>query len=1119
MTVRCLLGAVTASATVRTVVEALRRKRSPVFLSSFAKYGNSLLVAALISETRRPAAIVVPEPEDAVETAREMKSLLGEDRVLSFPPREAIPFQTGGPEERTWERLTTLKSLTFATNTFVVVTPVAALMRKLSPPGWFRSRCGAMGLGDNVAPGSVLANLVAAGYERVSSVEQRGQVALRGGILDFFSPDSSLPVRVEFAFDEIVSLRTFDPLTQVSEAPITRAFYVPAVEVAGDTPPNPACLSDFLPEDAAVIMSGYHHCRETAQEMDRIAHEIATSRLLTKTMRPEEAAAYFTWDELWQRLKHRVDVLVQGIMRRVEGLQPGLVIEAETLSQVAFRGRFDDLLQAVKQMLAGGRRVSFVFASEERRQILRSRLEEAGVSVRTSSPDCMLERGSVYVLSGYARSGVTWPSEKIEVFTEAEVFPRARISPARSKTTAAIPLDWRELRPGDYVVHVHHGIGQYMGLRTMTVAGVTRDYVHVRYAGDDAVYVPTDQLHLLEKYTGRDGHVPALSRLGSGEWLKTRTRAKQAVEKLAAELLRTQAIRKTRRSHHFGPDTVWQKEFEEAFEYDETPDQARAASEVKRDMEKSVPMDRLLCGDVGFGKTEVAMRAAFKAVQESKQVAVLVPTTILAEQHYATFSQRFKDYGINIEVLSRFRSRREQKVVVDGLRMGTVDIVIGTHRLLGEDVRFRDLGLLIIDEEHKFGVAQKERLKKLRETVHVLTLSATPIPRTLNMALGRLIDISLIDTPPEGRFPVETYVIPYSKPVLAEAIRREIARGGQVFYVCHRISGMDSAVRRITEMVPEATVACAHGRMAEAELARVVRDFLAGGYDILVSTTIIESGLDFPNVNTLIVENADKLGLAQLYQLRGRVGRRNRIAYAYFTFRPDRYITEKGEERLRALKELHGSGSGLRLALRDLELRGAGNILGPEQHGFIDSVGLDLYMKLLDGAIAELQGHRDEEQQVIRAEVDIPVNAYLPMSYVEHERERYVCYKKIAGCESWTDVDQAERDIRDIYGPLPEETRNLLDVSRLSLALGSLGMTQVSLDQTRRALVFKIEIPHCFPRDEFLGSVSLFRGRLRGSLDEGRIELFLDEALPQGALREALRLARSLLPSSPGVTG
>lgn len=1133
MSSESLLQAAAASKAVHAVFEALQGRKLPVYVTCDERYGRSLLTAAIHRALKRPVLLVVPEPEEAVEATRDLEELLGEGRVKLFPAREAIPYETTGPDERLWQRLEILGILASPGERELplVVAPLTALTRKLSHPEWFRCGSGTISVGDKLEPMALVAKLAGAGYERVPMVRNRGQVALRGGILDFFSPHGSLPVRVEFSFDEIVSMRTFDPSSQVSQTSIDRADYVPASEVGEATVPGDAPLSsglsgpggshtwaeavslvDFLPEDGMLILSGPARCKEIALEMERMAHEIATSRLLAGTMRPEEASAYFSWEDLWGRMRSKIGLIFQGILRPVEGLDPGAIVDIDLISQTRFHGRWTDFVSKLREMMEHGRRVVLLLSSDERWDLIRRRLEEAGVRVLIDSAGGTLEPGSLYLFKGYAQAGVSWPGERLEIFSEPEIFPRARLTAARGRTEGRVPLDWRELRPGDYVVHIHHGIGQYVGLKTITVDGVTRDYVHVRYAGGDSLYVPTDQLHLMEKYTSRDGHVPTLSRLGSSEWQKTRAKAKQAVEKLAAELLRTQAIRKTRRSYQFSEDTVWQKEFEEAFEYEETPDQARAALEVKRDMEKPVPMDRLLCGDVGYGKTEVAMRAAFKAVQESKQVAVLVPTTILAEQHYATFTQRFKGYAVNIEVLSRFRSKKEQKAIIEGLRMGTIDIIIGTHRLLSKDVKFRDLGLLIIDEEHRFGVAQKERLKKLKETVHVLTMSATPIPRTLNMALGKLMDISLIETPPEGRFPVETYVIPYSRPVLAEAIRREIERGGQVFYVCHRIRGMESAVKRINEMVPEASVACAHGRMNEDELARVIRDFLAGRYDVLVSTTIIESGLDFPNVNTLIVENADKLGLAQLYQLRGRVGRRNRIAYAYFTFRPDRYVTEKGEQRLRALKELQGLGSGLKLAMRDLELRGAGNILGPEQHGFIEAVGFDLYMRLLEKAIAELEGRKEEEKRVILAEVNIPVDAYLPAWYVEDERQRYTAYKKIAGCESWEDVDRVEREIRDIYGNLPVETRNLLDVSRLRLALGSLGITSVNLDQQRKALLFKVEVPHLFPEDKFANLARDSRGRIRGSKEQGLIELFLHDASPKNALGQALSFARQLLP-------
>jgi len=600
---------------------------------------------------------------------------------------------------------------------------------------------------------------------------------------------------------------------------------------------------------------------------------------------------------------------------------------------------------------------------------------------------------------------------------------------------------WAELRPGDLVVHIHHGIGRYRGIVRKVVDGVPRDYLHLEYAEGDALYVPTDQIHLVQRYVGVEGHEPKIHRLGAADWEREKRRVREATQQIARELLELYARREVARGHAFSPDTPWQREMEAAFEYEETPDQWKAIEDVKRDMESPRPMDRLVAGDVGYGKTEVAVRAAFKAVMDGKQVAVLAPTTLLAQQHYHVFTSRFRPYPIRVELLSRFRTPKEIRGVLEALASGEVDVVIGTHRLLQKDVRFRDLGLVIIDEEQRFGVLHKERLKQLRTTVDVLTLTATPIPRTLHMSLVGLRDLSVMETPPDARQPIRTTVAEWSEELVREAIRRELGRGGQVYVVHNRVETIERAARRIQTLVPEARVGIAHGQMPEGRLEQVMLDFLGGRYDVLVCTTIVEIGLDLPNVNTILVEDAHTLGLAQLYQLRGRVGRSDRQAYAYFLYPRGVRLTPEAEERLAAMREFTELGSGLRLAMRDLEIRGAGNLLGPEQHGHLAAVGFELYTRLLEEAIRRLRGEFVEELPDPVIELRIP--AYIPAEYVSEEAQRLGIYRRLATLRSAEEAQVLREELVDRYGALPQPVVNLLEIATLREEARALGVASI----------------------------------------------------------------------------
>ena len=639
---------------------------------------------------------------------------------------------------------------------------------------------------------------------------------------------------------------------------------------------------------------------------------------------------------------------------------------------------------------------------------------------------------SINIIPGRLENGFVMPALKLAVLVDKEILPgyRKKRRWAAPKSKNAL-RDFQELKMGDLVVHEQHGIGRYMGIRTMDVDGVTRDYLYIKYAKEDKLYLPVEQIDILQRYVGGEGHPPKVSSLGGQKWARVKSRVRASVQELARDLLSLYAAREAVKGYAFLPDQPWQQEFEERFPYEETPDQLRAIEEVKADMEKERPMDRLLCGDVGYGKTEVALRAAFKAVIDGKQVAFLVPTTILAQQHYENFLERFKGFPMKVELLSRFRSPREQKRVIGELKAGVADIVIGTHRLLSRDIGFKDLGLLIIDEEHRFGVRHKEKLKMLRQEVDVLSMTATPIPRTMHMAISGARDLSVIDTPPENRYPVQTYVVEYSQNLIKEALQRELNRGGQVYFIYNRIQTIEKWAAKLQEMVPGARIVAAHGQMPEQKLAEVMHKFLVGEYDILVSTTIVEAGLDIPNVNTMVVYDADYFGLAQLYQLRGRVGRSNRLAYCYLTYRKDKVMSGDAVKRLQAIKEFTELGSGFKIALRDLEIRGAGNILGPEQHGSMIAVGYELYCRLLQQAIETMKGKNIPVQQKAEPRIDLKISAYLPSSYVVNQQQKIELYRRIAALEKKEDLQDMAAELKDRYGHLQPPVENLLLVMRL----------------------------------------------------------------------------------------
>jgi len=1012
----------------------------------------------------------------------------------------------GRSRETTAQRIKVLSSLlqdskdpVAASN--IIVAPIHAVMRKLLHPDRWQNYCLTIKKGEQYSLPDLINVLVDAGYIREETVEGRGQFALRGGILDI-APYDRKPVRIEFFDEEVDSIRFFDLETQKSLGNLDETFIVPVYEYIVDSqelqslkweiqakgrkalgrletlgrsdsvqrlkkkievltnridekildeniypylsliPENYVPIFDWLGQNGLIFLDEPLRLKEQLEFL----YNQRTSEFLTNLEKGEEFVnpenLFINFNDLSSG-SNRPVICFSNLMREIPDLKPKRVINA-TARPLAVSNKTTLLAEEIERWKKSGYVVALFAGDEEYGKRLLQGLKDKGISSGLVQMEQNLNPGGVYVFAQSLSQGFELPTTKLIIFSETEIYRRARKplpKPVKtSKDEELLKLD--DLKPGDFVVHYYHGIGKFIGIERIKVDGIEKDYFAIRYAGEDKLYVPIDQLQLLQKYLGTDGeNEPKLNKLNSSEWNKAKIKARKAVKKMAINLLELYAKREKAVGFAFPEDNSWQKEFEERFPYEETPDQLQSILEVKRDMMKKRPMDRLLCGDVGYGKTEVALRAAFKAVTAGKQVAVLVPTTILAQQHYNTFRERFMDYPVKIEMLSRFRTAKEQKQIVQGLKDGSVDIVIGTHRLVSPGVNFKDLGLLIVDEEQRFGVAHKERIKTLKTNVDVLTLSATPIPRTLHMSLVGLRDMSIIATPPEDRYPVQTFVAEFNADLVRDAIRRELSRGGQVFYVHNRVEDLDRVLRFLNKIVPEARCGIAHGQMNEHQLEKEMISFMEKEKDVLICTTIIETGLDLPNVNTLIVDEADKFGLSQLYQLRGRVGRSNRRAYAYFLYQPQKVLTEEAEKRLATIREFTEFGSGYKIALRDLQIRGAGNFIGAEQHGHMAAVGFGLYMRMLKEAVKELKGETIEEE--IQPTIDIQVNALLPDEYIVDKQAKTVLYQRMIAVSSEEDLSNIVDELVDRFGTPPAEVENLIQIVRIKIRAKELKIEQI----------------------------------------------------------------------------
>ncbi|WP_262316694.1 transcription-repair coupling factor [Lacticaseibacillus parakribbianus] len=1045
---------------------------------------KTLFLAAAAKTLNRQLVVVENNRYHADELVADLTGLLGDSAVWSFPVEDVMAAEVAVSSPDTLnERINTLSFLATA-RPGVVVTSLAGLRHQLVPKATWQEAALHLDLDSEIEPAKLAATLVAMGYRRDSLVGTPGQFAIRGGIIDIYPLNADNPVRIELFDTAVDSLREFDMGTQRSIQSIDHLDLAPATDLIatpevlkaagerlrtqglaakakaktkvakqaltdgvlavaeqlalGERPeelalymaalyPQAATLLDYLQPDALVVWDDFTKLADTdvtlLQETTDWAASLQEGGRLATLPKPQSLQEI-------DRTDRRTHLYLSLFQKGMGNLR------LQSLTNVASRNvqQFFSQMPLLKTEADRWRKqkqtVVFLVQEEARLTKLNQTLRDFEVDTVISPADDLLAN-TLQLTVGNLQNGFELPSLHLVVVTDHELFNAKVHRKARHQTLANAERlrSYTELTPGDYVVHVNHGIGQYVGLQTLEVDGVHRDYITIVYQQGDKLFIPVDQLHLVQKYVAADGKTPRINKLGGSEWQKTKKKVAGKIEDIADDLIKLYAAREAEPGFAFAPDDDLQRQFEAEFPYPETQDQLRSVTEIKQDMEKPRPMDRLLVGDVGFGKTEVALRAAFKAIENGKQVALLVPTTILAQQHFDTMSERFADFPVTVGMLSRFRTPGQIKETLAGLKDGTVDIVVGTHRLLSKDVQYKDLGLLIVDEEQRFGVKHKEKLKELRHNVDVLTLTATPIPRTLNMSMLGVRDLSVIETPPTNRYPIQTFVMEQNRGAMRDAIERELERGGQVFYLHNRVHDIEKTVAAVEELVPNATVAYAHGQMTETQLENVIYDFLHGAYDVLVTTTIIETGVDMPNVNTLIIEDADHYGLSQLYQLRGRIGRSSRVAYAYFMYKPDSVLSEEAEKRLQAIKDFTELGAGFKIAMRDLSIRGAGNLLGSQQHGFIDAVGYDLYTQMLNEAVARKLGNKAKPR--FDSQIELALEAYLPEDYVADSRQKIELYKRLRESTTAAQEDEVADDLIDRFGDYPQPVTNLLAITRL----------------------------------------------------------------------------------------
>lgn len=1091
------------------IKEDIDKNIYPISINGLSESSKSFLISSIFSETDKNIVVVTHNEIDARKIYEDISFFYPNSYLL--PSKEIVFYNIDAISgDLRWERLKVIREM-IRQSRKIIITSIDNLASAYIPKELYKEYTFKLSLGKEINISNLTLKLVESGYERIDTVVLKGQFSIRGGILDIFPPNAFSPYRVEFFGDEIDSIRTFNIETQRSLEKVQSLEIFPAKELIlskENIDKGIERINEDLKNGADIFKKN-----KEVEKLDKITKYINKSIEELKEKGSFETidsfigyfydktynffsyledsivilddrerslgnlkGTYFQFGESFKDFFERGEILKgqsKALISQdeiIEEIIGGRVISLDvfpksnpffkpkdilSLSSISFNnnGKLDFLIEDIMSKKNNSYKTLVLSGTRARGERLVKSLQDRGIESIYKDDVNIINNKEVVVTFGILNRGFEFPELKLSVISDNEIFGnRKKKKPPKAFKNGRKIDSFLDLKVLDYVVHVNHGIGIYKGIKQLEVQGIKKDYLHINYKGTDSLYVPVEQLDMIQKYIGNEGNAPKVNKLGGAEWNKAKAKAKKAINEIAENLIKLYAQRSTLKGFSFSKDMVWQKQFEEEFPHNETEDQLTAIEEIKKDMESDKPMDRLLCGDVGYGKTEVAERAAFKAVMDGKQVVVLVPTTILAQQHYNNFIKRYAGFPINIDLLCRFRSRAEQVNTLKSLKEGNVDIIIGTHRLLQKDIGYKDLGLLVIDEEQRFGVTHKEKIKEIKKDIDVLTLTATPIPRTLNMSLSGIRDISLIETPPIDRFPIQTYVVEYNDQLIRNAIVRELNRGGQVYFVYNRVDKISEITSYLQELVPEGKFNYAHGQMSEKELENVITDFIENKYNILVTTTIIETGMDIHNVNTMIIYDADKMGLSQLYQLRGRVGRTDKIAYAYFTYKKDKMLTEIAEKRLKAIKEFTELGSGFKIAMRDLEIRGAGNMMGSSQHGHMATIGYDLYVKLLEEAVMMLKGEIIEEP--IQTTIDIKIDAYIPKDYIEDETLKIEIYKKIAIINDNEQKMEIIDELIDRFSDLPKSVENLIEIAYLKSIANSLGVLEIKQRDEEIALIF-----------------------------------------------------------------
>lgn len=1026
---------------------------SPLSVTGLTEQAKAHVTAHLCAQ-KQTSAMVVCDSDYSARRFCEALRFFTEAESIYYPSKEIEYYKVDAKSnELEAQRLAALGRLAEEGEQAVFVLGVDALLQFAADFAAFRQSIITLEDGGSYHVETLLEQLTNLGYVHEDMVEARGQFSVRGGIVDVYPPAAENPYRIEFFGEDIDSIREFDPIMQTSVQRLDAIKIEAAREQTAGTKGHP-CVADYIADEAIVFFDEPERIRERAEGYLWDINETVAA-LLGKGVIEEARPSYIhDYQKVLEKLLQHSFVGLFTLPQSTQDYRPKMIVNITGHDINTYSGHRDMLYVDVEDWLKQGFAVCIAASSALQAEALFREFSELDFPAFLSQNPDEAVAGRVLITEKALKRGILYPESGLVLLSDSEIFGRETRKARRKKAPKGNKLkSFDDLDIGDYVVHSTHGIGQYVGLDTLTVEGHLKDYLKIKYAGDDFLYVPCDQLELLQKYIGKEARV-RLSKMGGADFGRQKARVKKSTMELAQGLIQLYAARQASKGYAYTPDTTWQKEFEDRFPYEETDDQLTAIREVKEDMESARPMDRLLCGDVGYGKTEVALRAAFKAVQDSKQVAYLAPTTVLALQHYNTFISRMKDFPVRVELLSRLISQKEQSAILKRLKNGETDIVIGTHRLLGKDIEFHDLGLLVIDEEQRFGVKHKERIKEMKHNVDVLTLSATPIPRTLHMSMINIKDMSVLSEPPQDRYPVSTYVVEYNPVIIENAIKKELSRGGQVYYLHNRTQSISACARRLAESIPGARVRFAHGQMDPETLEDVMLQMQAGEIDILVCTTIIETGLDIQNVNTMIVEDADRLGLAQLYQLRGRVGRSNRRAFCYLTYRRDKSLREEAVKRLSAIREFTEFGSGFKIAMRDLEIRGAGNLLGAEQHGHMETVGYDMYCRLLEECVNELQG-RPATEEDWEPQLDFEADAYIPATYIRNHRHRLEFYKKIAAVANEEDSRDTADELIDRFGEYPACVGNLLLAAECKALAKQTGIAQITMRDNNILFYFK----------------------------------------------------------------